>query len=190
MLISFRMAIQHVSGTLTRTGTSIEVTHYNGMYTEMKGPCLRWTYIEAFVQPTLSLPTRLEMLFIILIYYLTQAVFIGASPLSLISIDNRSSESNPCSDLNHCRTMWGIVWSCLTTVYSCTWVAVHPNIPCPRKKESNDCFQRWVWNPLLFFVEHRLPLFVCAVMVPEYILAWAIRQWLKARQIDKENKGE
>ena len=40
-------------------------------------------------------------------------------------------------------------------------------------------------NPLMSFVEHRLPLFVCALLVPEYVLAWAIRQFLRAREITK-----
>ena len=121
-------------------------------------------------------------------YYLTQGAAIDANPVS--SIDKRSSESNPCTDLTHCRTVWNIIWSCLITIFSCTWVAVHPNVPCPRKREANNCIERWVWNPLLSFSEHRLPLFVCALLVPEYILAWAIRQFLRARQIANENKSE
>ena len=40
------------------------------------------------------------------------------------------------------------------------------------------------------FVEHRLPLFVCALLVPEYVLAWAIRQYLSAREIARKNGGE
>ena len=40
------------------------------------------------------------------------------------------------------------------------------------------------------FVEHRLPLFVCALLVPEYVLAWAIRQYLKAREIAHKKGGE
>ncbi|KAJ7030792.1 hypothetical protein C8F04DRAFT_1112503 [Mycena alexandri] len=35
------------------------------------------------------------------------------------------------------------------------------------------------------FVSNRLSLFVIALLVPEYILAWAIRQYLQARQIAK-----
>ena len=57
-------------------------------------------------------------------------------------------------------------------------MAVHPNVPCPKKR-----------NPLLSFAEHRLPLFVCALLVPEYVLAWSIRQFFRAREIAKENKG-
>ena len=47
-----------------------------------------------------------------------------------------------------------------------------------------------ILNPLLSFAEHRLPLFICALLVPEYVLAWAIRQFLSAQKISKENKGE
>ena len=47
-----------------------------------------------------------------------------------------------------------------------------------------------MWNPFLSFVEHRLPLFVCALLVPEYVLAWAIRQYLRAREIARDNEGE
>ena len=75
-------------------------------------------------------------------------------------------------------------------IFSCTWVAVHPNIPCPKKREGNNCFQRWIRNPFLSFVEHRLPLLVCALLVPEYVLAWAIRQYLSARKIANEKTRE
>ena len=65
------------------------------------------------------------------------------------------------------------------TIFSCTWVAVHPNVPCPKKR-----------NPIISFAGHRLPLFICALLVPEYVLAWAIRQFLRARQIANRDKGE
>ena len=126
------------------------------------------------------------MLFLILLYYL--ALSIRASPIPPIT--SRSLESNSCSDLSHCRTIWNIIWGCIITIFLCTWVAVHPNVPCPKKREEENRFQRWIWNPLLSFVEHRLPLFVCALLVPEYVLAWAIRQYLSARKIANGNECE
>ena len=27
------------------------------------------------------------------------------------------------------RTRFDIVWTCVTTLFICTWVAIHPNIP-------------------------------------------------------------
>ena len=126
------------------------------------------------------------MLFLIFVYYLTHSIV--ASPIQ--PIDSRSFEPNPCTNLTHCRTIWNIIWSCLTTIFSCTWVSVHPNIPSPKQREAKNCFQRWIRNPLLSFAEHRLPLFVCALLVPEYVLAWAIRQHLRAREIARDNEGE
>ena len=58
-----------------------------------------------------------------------------------------------------------------------------------QQREAKSRFQRWIRNPLLSFAEHRLPLFICALLVPEYVLAWAIRQYLEARKIARNNKG-
>ena len=70
------------------------------------------------------------------------------------------------------------------------WVAVHLNIPCPKKREVKNRVERWIWNPILSFAKHRLPLFVCALLVPEYVLAWAIRQYLRAQGIANNNTCE
>ena len=107
-----------------------------------------------------------------------------ASPVP--SVDNRSLAVTHCTDLSHCRPIWNIVWSCLVTIFSCTWVAIHPNAPSPKNSWIEIC----IWNPLMSFAEHRLPLFVCAMLVPEYMLAWAIRQFFKAQEIAERNKGE
>ena len=129
-----------------------------------------------------------SMLFLLFLYHLLQDVSIAAGPIPII--EDRSLAENRCTDLTHCRTIWGIVWSCLVTIFSCTWVAVHPNIPCPKKREADGWIQRCIYNPLLSFAEHRFPLFVCALLVPEYVLAWAIRQYLRARDMASVNKGE
>ena len=123
------------------------------------------------------------MLFLLFLYYLLQGPSIDAGPI--LTIEHRSLKGNHCNDLTHCRTIWNIIWSCLVTIFSCTWVAVHPNVPCPKKREANGRIERYIRNPLLSFVEHRLPLFICALLVPEYVLAWAIRQFLSARRIAK-----
>ena len=125
----------------------------------------------------------LLMLFLLFLYYLLQGPSIDAGPIPII--EDCSLTGNHCNDLRHCRTIWNIVWSCLVTIFSCTWVAVHPNIPCPKKREASGWIKRFLWNPLLSFAEHRLPLFICALLVPEYVLAWAIRQFLRARMMAK-----
>ena len=126
------------------------------------------------------------MLFLIFLYYLSLSIHANTIP----PIISRSLEPNSCSDLSHCRSIWNIIWSCIVTIFSCTWVAVHRNIPCPKKREGKNRFQRWIWNPILSFAEHRLPLFVCALLIPEYILAWAVRQYLRAREIARDNESE
>ena len=126
------------------------------------------------------------MLFIILLYYL--ALSICASPIPPIICP--SLKLNLCANVTHSQTIWNIIWSSLATIFSCTWVAVHPNMPCPKQREAKNCFQRWIRNPLLSFTKHRLPLFICALLVPEYILAWVVQQYLRAGEIAHDNKGE
>ena len=136
--------------------------------------------------PSLASPfshLSLKMLFLLFLYYLFQGPSIDAGPIP--NIEDRLLTGNRCNDLGHCRTIWNILWSCLVTIFSCTWVAVHPNVPCPKKREANGWTERCIGNPLLSFVEHRLPLFICALLVPEYVLAWAIRQFLRSRKIAK-----
>ena len=128
------------------------------------------------------------MLFLLFLYYLLQGLSIDAGPIP--AIENRSLAGNRCNDLVCCRTIWNIVWSCLVTIFSCTWVAVHPNVPCLKEHEANGWIQRCIWHPLLSFAEHRLLLFVCVLLVPKYMLAWAIRQFVGAVKIAMENKGE
>ena len=132
--------------------------------------------------PALYTPSP-AMLFLLFLYYLLQGPSTDAGPIP--TIEHRSLMGDHCNDLAHCRTTWNIVWSCLVTIFSCTWVAVHPNVPCPKKREANGWIGRYIRNPLLSFVEHRLLLFICALLVPEYVLAWSIRQFLVARKIAK-----
>ena len=123
------------------------------------------------------------MLFLLFLYYLLQGPSIDAGPMP--TIENCLLVGNNCNDLAHCRTIWNIIWSCLVTIFSCTWVTIHPNVPCLKKWNVNGWIQRCVGNPLQSFVEHRLPIFICALLVPEYMLAWSIKQFLVTQKITK-----
>ena len=81
-----------------------------------------------------------------------------------------------CSDIHNCRTIWNIIWSCLVTIFGCTWVAVHPNIP--------NAEEKWFMAGL-----RRLKLMVMAVIAPEMVILWALRQWLAARKLAKKYKS-
>jgi len=74
------------------------------------------------------------------------------------------------------RTLWNIVTGCLATVFACTWVSVHPNMPSP-----ND-------GRIRIFMA-RLELMIWALVVPEMIIFWALRQWIGARRLAKLFEG-
>jgi hypothetical protein len=119
----------------------------------------------------------LSMLFRLFLYSLTQSDPGDASPIpSITSIKPRADFS--CHDLNNCRTISSIVWSCLSTIFLCTWVSLHPNITAARN--------RGVMGWLHDFTKNKLPLFLCALLAPEYILGWAIRQYLRAGNIQQQ----
>ncbi|KZP34087.1 hypothetical protein FIBSPDRAFT_711696, partial [Athelia psychrophila] len=80
-----------------------------------------------------------------------------------------------CIDINHCRTICNIIWSCLATIAACTWVAVHWNVPDPR-------------SGMICVNLDRIAITICALLVPEYIIGWAVRQWLTAQQIAQTNE--
>jgi hypothetical protein len=68
------------------------------------------------------------------------------------------------------RSMWDIVWGCIVTIFSCTCIAIHPNIPGP--DDSRWCvFKR------------KLTTTMCALIAPELTMAWALRQHIGAWQI-------
>ncbi|KIM26217.1 hypothetical protein M408DRAFT_52278, partial [Serendipita vermifera MAFF 305830] len=94
-----------------------------------------------------------------------------------------------CDDQNSQRSIWGIVWSCLSTIFLCTWVAVHPNVHFKPKKPNRNWFERWLQDPLNVFFTYKLPLFLWALVVPEYILAWAVRQYVQAGVISRQVPG-
>ncbi|KAJ3566628.1 hypothetical protein NP233_g6878 [Leucocoprinus birnbaumii] len=71
------------------------------------------------------------------------------------------------------RTVQNVVWSCIATVFACTWVAIHPNLPDPRCSK---------WSQFRL----RLAMMVLTIFAPEFILIWAFRQRLGARKITKE----
>ncbi|KAF8336640.1 uncharacterized protein EI90DRAFT_3046607 [Cantharellus anzutake] len=82
--------------------------------------------------------------------------------------------SDGCNDLRNCRTMSGIVYSCLLTVFACIWTAVHPDVP-----EPDD----GIWS-----LASRVGLAVASLFLPEAILAFAWRQFLMSWRISKKCK--
>jgi hypothetical protein len=70
-----------------------------------------------------------------------------------------------------------IIISCFATIFACTWSAVHPNIPAP-----TDCW----WTCF----KRQVLTMIYALLAPEAVTAWALRQRLAARTIADEYNQE
>lgn len=70
------------------------------------------------------------------------------------------------------RTLWDILWSCLATTFACTWVSVHPNIPCFQESKSSKTLLRLYFTLISF-------------LAPEITTFWAFKQLLGAWAIKK-----
>ena len=76
----------------------------------------------------------------------------------------------------HQRSITDILWSCFATLFACTWLSVHPNVPPP---------DEGFWKIAL----RRLELMFWALICPELIIAWAFRQWDAARWLRDKYGG-
>ena len=123
-----------------------------------------------------------SMLLVLILVYLLYAFQTHAAPLTSLLADSGSNattvlSTSACICPADQRSMWDILWSCLATIFACSWVSVHPNIPGPNESQ---------WRIFL----RRLELMFWAVVGPEMIITWAFRQWLSARRLEKIYKGE
>jgi hypothetical protein len=64
--------------------------------------------------------------------------------------------------------MWNIIWSCLVTIFVCTWISMHLNIPAPHEK----------WYTMVAL--RRLKGMVVALVAPELIIFWVVHQAIMA----------
>lgn len=127
------------------------------------------------------------MVFMILVYYLLQMATGEAVPVPSVRLHSRAApDPSTCLDIDDCRTKKDIIVGCLSTVLLCTWVSLRPNISFAETAEDDATwFRRTISIPARRFGKYKLPLFLCAVFVPEYILGWAMRQYFNARYIQK-----
>ena len=95
-------------------------------------------------------------------------------PTSKISFYTRELRVDPNTLTN--RSEWNIIWSCFATIFACSWVAIHPNIPAPSD------------SPMRIFAR-RLMIMGCMLIAPEIVIIWAGRQWYAAREIADRYKG-
>lgn len=92
------------------------------------------------------------------------------APHSLVF--GRLSSSGCDSDATG-RTLIDITRSCILTIAACVYRAIHPNIPNPEASR---------WKVHL----ERFQVTLLALIAPELVIFWAIRQWLGARLIKQD----
>jgi hypothetical protein len=120
------------------------------------------------------------MLLLLAIYHfaLTKAL-----PLTDVTTEGLvSREFSSCNDLNECRKLIDIIWSCLTTIFACTWLTLHPNIP-PLPPTEDMKFGENCAYKVKKFLRHQLVPFIVTLLAPEWILAWAMMQRVVANEI-------
>ena len=105
---------------------------------------------------------------------------IRASPLPLpIDISNAPAGLQPpaCTRIGlGQRSITNVLWSCFATIFACTWLSVHPNIPGPDEGPWKIALRRF---ELMFW----------SLIWPEMIIYWAFKQWLAARSLRDEYGG-
>ncbi|KAF7775862.1 hypothetical protein Agabi119p4_4255 [Agaricus bisporus var. burnettii] len=121
------------------------------------------------------------LLFLIMLAFIRQ---LEGAPITSHSTDTLSTmpfllftraDTEMCAQSDH-RTIGDIVWGCLITIFACTWIAVHPNIPA--RTDSRWCVFKRGLSTMIY-----------ALIAPELMVAWALHQYLGARQImHKYNK--
>jgi len=120
---------------------------------------------------------RTAMLVILAILAATRASPFGPRAPPILSQDQLQVTQPSCDDPYGCRSLGDIIRSCVVTIFLCTWVSMHPNIPSPD--------ERW---PRLAL--RRAGLLLLALFVPEAVIGWALRQRLAAAGLAKAHKGE
>lgn len=112
----------------------------------------------------------MTLLYLTLIYLLIGS---GVDALPIIAAVDASDPASSTGGDGDKRTVPEIVWSCILTVYLCTWVSMHPNIPGP-----SESWFRVTWR--------RTWLVALALISPELVIVWAMRQWFVAGAIAKK----
>ena len=95
------------------------------------------------------------------------AITIPSSPLvNTSSLMDSSYTASSCDDIHHCRTIWSIVYSCITTIFACTYTSFHPDVP-------HGVYGSWDSFRL------QICYFIIGILVPELVVAKAASQFME-----------
>ncbi|KAG2051791.1 hypothetical protein BDR06DRAFT_573822 [Suillus hirtellus] len=112
---------------------------------------------------------RLRVFFCIILYLVG---VIQAAPT--INATNITTSDNVEAPSFTTRTLGTIIFSSVLTLFACIYSAIHPNISSP--KESGHHYIIW----------RQLSMTIMALIAPELIVAWAMRQWFSAHQVTRQ----
>lgn len=132
-------------------------------------------------------PALIVMLFTVFLRLIPALAFIGrihAAAIdpypphnhSISSILDHSSHSPACNDIKHCRTLWSVIYGCLATIFACTWVSFHPDVP---SRYDTQCR----------ILAIRVFSVVISFLVPELTVAKAVSQWWQLWEHEPAVKG-
>ncbi|KAF8646425.1 hypothetical protein AX16_007218 [Volvariella volvacea WC 439] len=93
------------------------------------------------------------------------------SPVCIVAAAMTASRCDP----TRTRTIPDILYSCIGVILLCTYISIHHNIP-----DQNDSRTKVIW------IKIRTTLY--ALIAPEVVIMWAIRQRIMAGKIADENK--
>ena len=99
-----------------------------------------------------------------------QLLFVAAS--SARPVVNTTSPSGGVDFDTNYRSTADIVWSCVVTVFACTWLSVHPNV-----SSANSSWTRRI--------KDRLYLMLWGIAAPEFLVIFAYRQWRGSKEITR-----
>jgi hypothetical protein len=125
------------------------------------------------------------LLFTIYHFAFTQAVPLTSGSTAPLSA--RSAVS--CDNIDNCRKLNDIIWSCITTIFACTWLTLHPNISPSTVNKRGMAFREKCSYTVTRFLRHRFLTFFVTLIAPEWVLAWAMQQWTVANEISEEGNA-
>ncbi|KAJ7209256.1 hypothetical protein GGX14DRAFT_521400, partial [Mycena pura] len=125
------------------------------------------------------------MLFVLLLVHLFSRTA-GASH-GLLALDPRAPIDACDWNTQNCRSTFVIVRGCLTTIFACTWVSVHPNVPPPDPNPPDSFWPNLKGRIIVATrsLRRRLKLMLVAVIAPELMVGFAARQYMAAWEFSK-----
>src|ERR1700759_183629 len=88
------------------------------------------------------------------------------------------SSSTRCDNIHDCRTVPSIIYNCASTIFLCTWAALHLDVP-------EDPWEVWLKSFL-----RRVGWMMMALLAPEAVLYRAFGEWARSSGDLMDNLSE